>query len=199
MRDHTVFAVVLLVFAIGFYSFSSGAPTGQAYGVYSSGDYYTGPVTTYKSSTFTSDNNFPLLGNPSRVMSLFEGEINLDRVTIQNCIERAITQTNKASYREAELQFKLAGGVCKGIEPTDLDINGDGGLSRQDVEIANAYYSKSVWTKGQKEQINNVMLCGSSNEGKRIWSGAYREFLECTNLQGYEGFKFLRADLFAYV
>ena len=65
MRDHTVFAVVLLVFAIGFYSFSSGAPTGQAYGVYSSGDYYTGPVTTYKSSTFTSDNNFPLLASVS--------------------------------------------------------------------------------------------------------------------------------------
>lgn len=199
MRDHTVFAIALLVFAVGFYSFNTGVPTGQVYGIYTSGEYYTGPVTTYKSDTFTSDNNFPLLGNPLRVNILFEGEINLDRVTIQNCIERAVTQTNKASYREAELQFKLAGGVCKGVSPEELDINGDGGISRQDMEIANAYYSKEAWSKGQKEQINNVMLCGSSNEGKRIWSGAYRKFLECTNLQGYEGFMFLRTDLFAYV
>ncbi len=200
MRDHTVFAIVLLVFAVGFYSFNSGVPTGQAYGVYTTGEYYTGSVNTYKSSNFDSNNNYPLLGNPSRVMSLFEGEIKLDRSTIQDCIYRAIdTQTNEASFKEAELQFKLAGGVCKGVSPEDLDINKDGVLSRQDVDIANAYYSKNVWTKGQKEKLNNVLLCGWSNEGKTIWSGPYKRILECTNLNGYKGFDFVKTDLFAYL
>ncbi len=198
MRDHTVFAVVLLVFAIGFYSFTSGSLTGQMFGVYTVGEYYDGPVTTAKGVDFWSDNNYPLLGNPLRVNSMYEGEIKSTRAIIQLCIERALQSSHQASFRAAELYFKHTG-VCTGVNPKDLDVDGDGLLTRNDIRIAYAHYSKSGYTKIQKNEINKLLLCSASNEGKRIWSGAYKKYLECTNLKGYPGFMFLNMDLFGYV
>lgn len=199
MRDHTIFAVVLLVFAVGFYSFTSGSPTGQAYGVYSVGEYYDGPVNTFRTTnTWSESGDFALLGNPLRVKSMFDGEINLDRATVELCVGRALQNAHQASYEEAKFKFRLTR-TCKDINPADLDVDSSGFLDWRDVILTHKYYSKSGYTKVQKNEINQLLLCSASNEGKRIWSGAYKRYLECTNLKGYPGFMFLTMDLFGYV
>jgi hypothetical protein len=196
MRDHTVFAVVLLVFAIGFYSFTSVSPTGQAYGVYSVGELYDGPVTTAAGNHFWSDNNPQPLGNPLRVKSLFEGEVNEERGTIQLCVERALQYLHRATFEEAKYQFRRTS-VCMGVNPENLDIDGDGFLTREDIEISEAYYSLSGITKIQKNELNELLPCSASNEGRRIFlSGEYKT---CINLRNSPGYKFLNWDMFGYV
>ena len=200
MRDHTVFAVVLLVFAVGFYSFTSGSPTGQMFGAYTVGEYYNpddGPVYTYRYDKFESDNNYPLLGNPIRVNSMYEGkEITLPRTVITDCIERALKNANnRATFREAELQYTRAN-VCKGVDPADLDLNGDGYLSYQDTAIAEAHYSLSAYSKSEKNRINTELYCGYGNRGKIIFFDG--EYQTCSNLKGSPGFQFLTQDFWAY-
>jgi len=140
MKEHTIFAAVFLILAIGFVSFSTTGVTGKAFEEYGqfTGTYdtrYSGPVTT----TYSSEVDPVLVGYPSREYSLIKNpsayDISIDRKILRICLGHLREHNRDVYLEDAEKVLRPIGLANECLPAEQLDINKDGILNAKDDEL----------------------------------------------------------------